>query len=506
MSLSTFPSPTVLHHGRTLVFCLCLTLALSASAYADVIVMKDGSRIEGEILSESGGVFRVRVSEFAVVEIPALQIKDIERKLTKRQELANRREKIEAGDAESLFELAQWAKKSFLNAESRALFEEALLADPDHAAARAALGFVRVDDRWVPEAEFYQSKGFVRFKGKWVPKEFADESKTRERLEAEVWEVIKILRRGDKQYLEAEQKLLALEPLNLLAPILLSRLDERKLALRKLLIQALARCDYEPAALELLEIAFDDEEFEVAAIAGKAIWSQANRGRVVEAKTRLVQNLFHRHEKTRLRAAGLLEAIKDRETIPYLIEALYLERIKRVTEVDESYGISRAGPMGRGVYGQYNLPSAAGAGVVRLREVDKLTFVFNPIARRALQAMSGRGYDYSKADWYKWWLSQKPADPAPGPRRNPEDPASPASPPINPAPSPPTAPTDPEGAPPMVPRPGDEPTPPAPGSPEPIEPKPATPQDGQDAPKPPAETPAKPEEPAMPEKKESSGE
>lgn len=50
-------------------------------------------------------------------------------------------------------ELAQWCEANGLPARARVHWQEALFRDPENRAARAALGFVRRGDRWVPAEE-----------------------------------------------------------------------------------------------------------------------------------------------------------------------------------------------------------------------------------------------------------------------------------------------------------------------------------------------------------------
>jgi hypothetical protein len=60
-------------------------------------------------------------------------------------------------DAPATFRLALELEAAGKAAEARAAYERVLAAEPDHLAARRALGFVRVDGRWLPRGEAEQA-------------------------------------------------------------------------------------------------------------------------------------------------------------------------------------------------------------------------------------------------------------------------------------------------------------------------------------------------------------
>lgn len=64
------------------------------------------------------------------------------------REFESRRDALAEGDVPGRAELARWAQRHGLDAEARALHEEVIALDPDHTAARRALGYVRQRGRW----------------------------------------------------------------------------------------------------------------------------------------------------------------------------------------------------------------------------------------------------------------------------------------------------------------------------------------------------------------------
>src|SRR5581483_6953261 len=55
-----------------------------------------------------------------------------------------------------------------LDDEARAAFLAVLKVDPDHAGARAALGYILDNGRWITEDDQMRAKGMVKFQGRWM--------------------------------------------------------------------------------------------------------------------------------------------------------------------------------------------------------------------------------------------------------------------------------------------------------------------------------------------------
>jgi len=427
---------------RTSFATLALILCLIGAASADVIHMKDGSSFEGQIVDDDGAELTVRVSAAATVKIPKKDVARIESKETRSQELSRRRKALAKGDAEAHYALALWCRKAGLSKDARKLLLELVAFSPDHASARRLLGQVRHDGRWINEADFYKARGFVRFKGRWVPKEEAAEAKLAASLKKKIAGAVRLYRKGDRRAIQAEETLLSLDHPKISGALLIRYLVDRRSALRALICTALGKLAYKQAASALYVLAMKDGSERVASAAAKALWKLGT----TKQQTKVVQSLFAKSSKRRIRAANLLEAIADPKTIPYLIEALHLKAIKMVEQVQEEHGISRSGRRVAGTYGRYNLPITGGISVQRSAKVPTLTFLFNPGARRALQKMTGKDYDYDKPGWFDWWkkagrtkLLGAPA-PKAGASVKPAAPARP-DPGASPSPKPPVVPT-----------------------------------------------------------------
>ncbi|HTE04600.1 MAG TPA: hypothetical protein VK824_00275 [Planctomycetota bacterium] len=167
-------------------------------ARADVVHLKDGRTVEGQITARTDSELTVK-TDFGTIVVPMSTVASIEEKRTPAQELVTRRAALPSGDAAGLYELAIWARDQQLVPESRTLLRDVLALVPDHALANEALGRVKVesgwlepadvpayvkaheaekkaagllwqDGRWLPEAEAMARRGFVRAHDAWVPR------------------------------------------------------------------------------------------------------------------------------------------------------------------------------------------------------------------------------------------------------------------------------------------------------------------------------------------------
>ena len=152
---------------------------IAGSALADVLVLKDGRRIEGIVLEETAAKVRIQTG-LGLLEFKRSEIETIERKKTKRQQFDERYEAAETGD--DFHEVGLWAESKRLRKQAKKAMNRAIEVDPDHVKARTWLGFVLYKDEWMmpeerearmvadEEAEMLE-RGFVKYEERWVTPE-----------------------------------------------------------------------------------------------------------------------------------------------------------------------------------------------------------------------------------------------------------------------------------------------------------------------------------------------
>ncbi len=171
---------------------LCASVLLCLALCADVLVLKDGRRIEGTVTAQDAQKVKIQTS-FGDFEFPAADVDHVEKGLTSEQEFAQRFQA--ARKVEEFFELGQWADKKKMRAEAKQAMKRVLELDPKHAGANTFFGKVAYKGEWLTPAERDKraaadaeaemlAKGFVRWKEQWVtPEEKAHYEKNEVLLE-----------------------------------------------------------------------------------------------------------------------------------------------------------------------------------------------------------------------------------------------------------------------------------------------------------------------------------
>ncbi|MDH3592360.1 MAG: hypothetical protein OER88_10805 [Planctomycetota bacterium] len=175
-------------------------LVFAASAAADDVHLKDGSVLSGKVVDEGSRYTVVdRDRKYAVAKtkvqkvVPAKSFMHV---------YEARLDKLAPDDAEAIFEFGQWLAENDWGSRARRAYEEVLAIDPDHRAARRALGFKLYEGEWVSPAELNRKKGLVYHEdtGKWyTPHDLAE---LRKRVEGDAK-----LRESFKQRRQANRKI-----------------------------------------------------------------------------------------------------------------------------------------------------------------------------------------------------------------------------------------------------------------------------------------------------------
>lgn len=146
MSFMECPRP----RPRVCAVCAAGAVALLLSAAgvrADDVHLHGGSSIEGRA-TRDGDTVVVRV-ESGVIRLPAESVERIDKAEASDDVAQRRRAKLAPRDIQGRLELAAYCRDHDLKATERALLEEVIALEPNHAEARRLLGFVRTEQGWV---------------------------------------------------------------------------------------------------------------------------------------------------------------------------------------------------------------------------------------------------------------------------------------------------------------------------------------------------------------------
>jgi hypothetical protein len=136
-------------------------------AQADEIHLTNGGMLEGDATRE-GEIYRVLLSSGVEMELPASEVLRVVEAPSIRGEYEARLRELEITDAAGHYRLGLLAQEGGLRKEALERFAHCVRVDKDHEGARAALGHVYYDGRWMPQAEAYGLQGLVPHGDRWV--------------------------------------------------------------------------------------------------------------------------------------------------------------------------------------------------------------------------------------------------------------------------------------------------------------------------------------------------
>jgi tetratricopeptide (TPR) repeat protein len=155
-----------------MLLALCACLFACASAWADIVYLKNGGRLEGKVIRKNGKVFIEQPNGTIVIDEE--KVERIERKVSIIETYEERLAQIDegaAGAAAQWAALGQWCRQNQMKRQAEAAFKKALARDPEQELARQALGFVRHEGRWLTPEESQKARGLVKHGETWVTPE-----------------------------------------------------------------------------------------------------------------------------------------------------------------------------------------------------------------------------------------------------------------------------------------------------------------------------------------------
>ncbi len=403
---------------------------VAAAAPADVVKLRSGGEIRGVLVEPVAGDTRSDVTvETLSGGIVSVAREDVEF-VTRRPRVVEEHEgkaKSVADTVAARWELAEWCRENRLEEQQREQLRRIVELEPDHAAARAALGQTNYEGEWLTRDEIMEQRGLVAYKSRWItPQELDLVEKTqaeREREQAWFTEIrkLKAWLRGTAEPLRRK----GLDGLKAVAdPDAVPALekffrDDSDPETRKLYVSILAAMPGEKPVKPLVTQSLHDVDYLVRFAALDAI----DETRRDAALPYYLQGLRNELNDVVRRAGQGLERTGDERAIPDLVKSLITTHRYRIQVRDDtpSIAFSTAGTFGPG--GTPLPPDVEAAlrtgalpfGVnvidqsrpVRMKTITVAVNHENPEVLSALRKITGQSFGFDERTWRLWWAAKK---------------------------------------------------------------------------------------------------
>ena len=396
---------------RGLSLGVLLSAILAASASGEVVVLKSGGRIAGEVANpdRSGNDPVVIIAESGLrFSLNAAQVKRVLVQTEVEKQYEEALPKVPP-TVEGHWEMARWCGDAELSEQRTFHLEEVVRLDPDHEEARRLLGYTNYDGQWLKPDEWKRKQGYVFFQGQWrLPHEVEIVKREQGQKEATIkW------RQDLKRWLgwleSGKRTSAALANIKDIrdeaaAPALVELLADDQLprSLRLMFLDVLRRFPAHYSASTLVKLAMKDADDELR---DKCV-EELRRQRSTLALHSFIKDLKSKDNRVVRRAAYCLGILADPEATVPLIDALVTSHKFQVT-VGGSPGQIGAGFGGRsdggdGGLGSFNFGSPKPRIITR-----DLT---NDTALAALTSLHpNTNFGYDEKRWKAWIIDNKTA-------------------------------------------------------------------------------------------------
>jgi len=403
-----------MRHVTLILACVCLFLG--APARADIIHLKNGSELEGDIIERADGLVRIRTTSGIITTVKEEDVLTIAQQETPRDVYEAMARKVKPDDADAHFALAMWCRDHGLQVEVTAELAATLKANPDHEGARSELGHVRTEQGWMSRENAMRAEGKILVKGRWVTKEEADRIQKKERekrLLLAINAAVYRIHSGSKAArAEHEAKLAAFNDPSMGWKIA-GLLDDRDPAVRRAACRSLAAMKHREGISRLVRVELSDTDETVREAALGALMA-LDRGRACDAfcefiaalKVQKITSVSEQRSIKRLyyRIASALDKLDDVRAVPFLIEILY-PHVEVAGGVDTEPGAGvglgvSSGGLSEDFTDRYTV---IGLGEAQPLPHEGETYYFNEAAETALKRFTGQDLGVLPGDWRKWW-------------------------------------------------------------------------------------------------------
>jgi hypothetical protein len=293
----------------------------ASRAGSDVVTTAGGVAIEGKAERAADGSVVVS-TEAGPVRLSREEVASVVPGDGPRTKAVRALRDTDVADAPANYRLALSFSAQGLSDLARRAYERVVDADPDHPAARRALGYEKVDGTWIAASEARKRSGLVLYRGEWLlPAEVRARAREKRVLDAEsvraegLVEAMRTVARSRGGLREAAMRRVEPAVHERRVEAATSLLVDRDPVVRRWATGELASLGDQSALRPLVAVAVRDRVPEVREAAVKAAASFG----VDEIAVPLVRALGSEHPGIVANAAAALGTLGDRRTVGYLV-------------------------------------------------------------------------------------------------------------------------------------------------------------------------------------------
>ncbi len=375
-----------------------LTL-LAVPLRADVVELKGGGQIEGQVLRDSElprSVMAV-ASPWGRIVIDRREVQKLKTEDANLSEYRRRAHAV-SDTAESQLAFALWCRNQGLGEQLRIHLGRVLELDPENEKARTMLGYQLIDGKWMTREDLLASRGLIRYEGDFRTQQEIALLESQRLFQENDLEWRKQLARWRKQ-LESSNREVANEAaewfISLKDPActnqLIRLLDrEEDLSVRLMLIQILGRFQSNGALQTLAAMAIHDEDEEVRAVCLEQLVKTNRNG----LTTPFIAALDSTDNVIVNRGAEGLRLLGDEPSLKPLIESLITTHKYQIG--NDSPGDTYSANLGTGQH-------SFGGGGPKIIKKD----LRNPSVLNALVELTEVNFLYDQQQWRDWLASRQ---------------------------------------------------------------------------------------------------
>jgi len=405
-------------------------LGFTSAARSDLIRLKSGGEVRGQIQRKAGASLKAPVTILTVtgsrLVVDRADIEFVTRRSLKIEEFETRSRSV-PDTVEAHWALAEWCRKNLLRTQRQAELKHVIELQPDHEAAHLALEHQWHDGKWFTRDAWMESQGYVKYKSKYVTvQELELLKKTRqELLEEREWsKKIRLWHtwlngRNQRRSAVALAELQQVDSPQAVSGLRRNFWEDNNPHVRSLYVQILSQIPGAAPVSALVEQSLHDPEYEIRYAALNGISTE----HAAMARELFVRALRHDSNAVVRRAGIGLQRVGDESVVLALIDAVVTRHRYRV-RIPESNSIS-INKNGSAATGTQALPAELQAAfragqfpngvivqgpqepIVRTRVVQVIQDHRNEEVHTALTKLTGKNFGFDKRTWRLWWTAHK---------------------------------------------------------------------------------------------------